>query len=163
MLLNVDANLTVNGTPLEVYSYGMSPSGKAKGLLVHIPNFGCDKVCSRSFRCLVKRIRLMYNKSDYPADLTGKIAFMSRVYACQSAIKVAYAGAANAAGVILYNDKPPYSSMDGKSLQKISTPEGPYVPTGGITKADGLALVARLDAGEEIIGDLSTLTVNKTT
>lgn len=52
--------------------------------------------------------------------------------------------------------------MEGKSLQKISTSEGPYVPTGGITKADGLALVARLDAGEELIGDLSTLTVNKT-
>jgi aminopeptidase Y len=47
MLLNVDANLTVNGTPLEVYSLGMSPSGKAKGPLVHIPNLGCDKVVAK--------------------------------------------------------------------------------------------------------------------
>jgi len=53
--------------------------------------------------------------------------------------------------------------MNGYSLQKISTPEGPYVPTGGISKADGQALVAQLDAGVEIIADLSTLTVNKTT
>ena len=44
MLLNVDANLTVNEKPLEVYALGMSPSGKAKGPLVHIPNLGCDKV-----------------------------------------------------------------------------------------------------------------------
>ena len=53
--------------------------------------------------------------------------------------------------------------MNGYSLQKISTPEGPYVPTGGISRADGQALVAQLDAGVEIIADLSTLTVNKTT
>ncbi len=53
--------------------------------------------------------------------------------------------------------------MNGYSLQKTSTPEGPYVPTGGITKADGLDLVAQLDAGVEIIADLSTETVLKTT
>lgn len=45
MLLHVDANLTINGKALEVYSLGMSPSGKAKGPVVHIPNLGCDKVC----------------------------------------------------------------------------------------------------------------------
>lgn len=67
-------------------------------------------------------------------------------------------------GAIIYNvNNPLYSSMNGYSLQKTSTPEGPYVPTGGITKADGLDLVAQLDAGVSIIADLSTETVNKTT
>lgn len=45
MLLHVAANLTVNEKSLEVYALGMSPSGKAKGPLVHIPNLGCAKVC----------------------------------------------------------------------------------------------------------------------
>jgi hypothetical protein len=40
--------------------------------------------------------------------------------------------------------------------QKISTPEGPYVPTGGISQADGLALIKKLDAGLEVIAELST-------
>ena len=103
------------------------------------------------------------SQSDFPADLTGKIVLVSRG-TCQSAIKIAYAGAANASGAIIYNvNNPLYSSMNGYSLQKTSTPEGPYVPTGGITKADGLDLVSKLDAGVEIIVDLSTETVNKTT
>ncbi|KAH9219245.1 putative leucine aminopeptidase 2 [Leptodontidium sp. 2 PMI_412] len=144
MLLHVAANLTVNEKSLEVYALGMSPSGKAKGPLVHIPNLGCAK-------------------SDFPTDLTGKIVLISRG-TCQSAIKVAFAGSANAMGAIIYNvNNPLYSSMNGYSLQKTSTPEGPYVPTGGITKADGLDLVAQLDAGVSIIADLSTETVNKTT
>lgn len=50
MLLHVDANLTVNGKALEVYSLGMSPSGVAKGPVVHIPNLGCDKVCLKERR-----------------------------------------------------------------------------------------------------------------
>ena len=37
------------------------------------------------------------------------------------------------------------------------------VPTGGISQADGLALVARLDAGEEIIADLGSVTKPITT
>ncbi|KAG4439944.1 hypothetical protein IFR05_004570 [Cadophora sp. M221] len=144
MLLHVAANLTVNEKSLEVYALGMSPSGKARGPLVHVPNLGCQK-------------------SDFPADLTGKIVLISRG-TCQSAIKVAYAGAANASGAIIFNvNNPLYSSMNGYSLQKTSTPEGPFVPTGGITKADGLDLVAQLDAGVSIIADLSTETVNKTT
>ncbi|KAH7327151.1 putative leucine aminopeptidase 2 [Rhexocercosporidium sp. MPI-PUGE-AT-0058] len=144
MLLHVAANLTVNEKSLEVYALGMSPSGEAKGPLVHIPNLGCEK-------------------SDFPADLTGKIVLISRG-TCQSAVKVGYAGAANASGAIIFNvNNPLYSSMNGYSLQKTSTPEGPYIPTGGITKTDGLDLVAQLASGASIIADLSTKTANKTT
>lgn len=53
--------------------------------------------------------------------------------------------------------------MNGYSLQRVSTPEGPYVPTGGITRPDGDAIIALLDSGVEVIADLSTLTVPKTT
>ncbi|CAG8981895.1 hypothetical protein HYALB_00013809 [Hymenoscyphus albidus] len=109
MLLHEDANLTVNGKALEVYSLGMSPSGKAKGPVVHIPNLGCDKA----------------------TDLTGKIALILRGD-CQSAVKDAYAGAANASGVLIYNTgNAIYSTMNGYSLQLVSTPEGPGVNDNG--------------------------------
>ncbi len=54
MLLNVGANLTVNGKSLEVYALGMSPSGKAKGPLVHIPDLGCEKVTDTIISALVQ-------------------------------------------------------------------------------------------------------------
>lgn len=96
-------------------------------------------------------------------DLTGKIALVLRGD-CQSAVKDAYAGAANASGVIIYNTgNAVYSTMNGYSLQRVSTPEGPYVPTGGISRPDGDAIIALIDSGVEVIADLSTFTVPKTT
>lgn len=80
---------------------------------------------------------------------------------CQSAVKVALAGARGAAGAIVYNNVE--GSLDGYSLQRISTPEGPYVPTGGISQADGLALIAKLEAGETITADLATVMSTSTT
>lgn len=83
---------------------------------------------------------------------------------CQSAVKDAYAGAANASGVLIYNTgNAVYSTMNGYSLQRVSTPEGNYVPTGGITRPDGDAIIALLDSGVNVVADLSTLTVPKTT
>jgi hypothetical protein len=76
-------------------------------------------------------------------------------------VKVALAGARGAAGAIVYNNVE--GNLDGYSLQRITTPEGPYVPTGGISQADGLALVSRLSAGEVITVDLSTIMSVKTT
>ena len=61
----------------------------------------------------------------------------------------------------MYNNVP--GILDGYSLQRLSTPEGPYVPTGGISQDDGLALIARLDAGEGIVAKLLTVAEVKTT
>jgi hypothetical protein len=80
---------------------------------------------------------------------------------CQSAVKVALAGARGATGALVYNNAD--GNLDGYSLQRLSTPEGPYVPTGGISQADGLALIEKLDAGIEVIADLSTEMSVKTT
>lgn len=76
-------------------------------------------------------------------------------------MKVALAGARGAVGAIVYNNVE--GNLDGYSLQRISTPEGPYVPSGGISQADGLALVDRLAAGEVITAELSTVMSVKTT
>ncbi|KAL2070124.1 hypothetical protein VTL71DRAFT_14804 [Oculimacula yallundae] len=141
LALGISANLTVNAAPLEVFAVGLSPGGSVGGSLVHIPNLGCEK-------------------SDFPADLKGKVVLVFRG-TCQSGVKVAYAGAAGAAGAIVYNNVE--GNLDGYSLQRLSTPEGPYVPTGGISQADGLALIARLDAGETIDVKLSTVMDVKTT
>ena len=80
---------------------------------------------------------------------------------CQSAVKVALAGARGAVGALIYNNVD--GNLDGYSLQRLSTPEGPYVPTGGISQADGLALIEKLDAGIDVIADLSTEMSVKTT
>lgn len=47
--------------------------------------------------------------------------------------------------------------VDGYSLQKISTPEGAYVTTGGISQDAGLALTARVKGGEKVVAHLSTV------
>jgi hypothetical protein len=76
-------------------------------------------------------------------------------------VKVANAGARNAAGALVYNNVA--GNLDGYSLQRISTPEGPYVPTGGISQADGLALIARIQGGETVVAKLSTIMKVSTT
>jgi len=54
-------------------------------------------------------------------------------------------------------------NLDGYSLQLLSVPNGPYVPTGGISQADGLALIARVQGGEKVVASLSTEMSVKTT
>lgn len=44
LLLGVSANLTVNGSPLEVYAVSLSPAGNISGEVVVIPNFACSPV-----------------------------------------------------------------------------------------------------------------------
>ena len=93
-------------------------------------------------------------QADFPADLTGKVVLVFRG-SCQSAVKVALAGARNAVGAIVYNNVE--GDLNGYSLQRINTPEGPYVPTGGISQADGLALIAQIKGGATIVAHLSTI------
>ena len=93
-------------------------------------------------------------------DLTGRIAIIHRG-TCVSAIKVALSQSLGAVAVIIYNNTP--GTLNGYSLQRFSVPEGEYLPTGGITEANGEAIVARLAAGEDLIADLSSLTEGFTT
>jgi Zn-dependent M28 family amino/carboxypeptidase len=92
--------------------------------------------------------------------LTGKIALIFRG-TCQSGIKDGFAGSAGASGVLIYNNVE--GNLDGYSLQLLSVPNGPYVPTGGISQADGLALIARIQGGEKVVASLSTEMSVKTT
>lgn len=86
-------------------------------------------------------------KSDYP-DLTGKIALIKRGE-CQFGLKSAYAGAAGAIGVLLYNNIP---EALNPTLGEPTRPEGPYPPTLGISGVDGEAIFASLTS--EVIGEI---------
>jgi hypothetical protein len=139
--VGISANLTVNDVALEVFPVGLSPQGTVSGELAHIPFSGCDP-------------------ADFPTDLTGRIVLVLRGI-CQSGVKVALAGARGAVGAIVYNIRE--GNLDGHSLQRVSNPEGPYVPTGGISHTDGRALRDRIAAGEVITANFATKMSETTT
>jgi hypothetical protein len=61
----------------------------------------------------------------------------------------------------VYNNEA--GDLDDYSLQRLSAPEGPYIPAGGISEADGLSLRDQLKEGVEFFAELSTVTRNVTT
>lgn len=79
--------------------------------------------------------------------MTGKVAIIFRG-TCEFGTKVALAASKGAIGAIAYNNVP--GTLEGYSLQKFPTDDAPYVPVAGISQADGLALLAQLNAGTSI-------------
>ncbi|MGK5532571.1 M28 family peptidase [Streptomyces sp. URMC 129] len=75
--------------------------------------------------------------------LTGRIALIERG-TCTFAAKQANAAEAGAAGALIWNNVP------GELSGTLGGPEQAAVPTGGIARADGEALLAALTAGEEV-------------
>ncbi|KAF2181525.1 leupeptin-inactivating enzyme 1 precursor [Zopfia rhizophila CBS 207.26] len=135
LALGVEANLTANNRTVEVYAVTLAPGGHVSGPLVSIPNLGCEA-------------------ADFPESLNGSIALIFRG-TCESGIKVGLAASRGAIGVLIYNNVD--GNLEGYSLQKFEDPEAPYVPTGGISQSAGEALVAQLEAGTEVIVDLTTV------
>ncbi|WP_216213038.1 M28 family metallopeptidase [Amycolatopsis aidingensis] len=87
-------------------------------------------------------------------DVTGKIALIKRG-ACSFAQKGSSAAEAGAVGAIVYNHSP------GPVNGTLGGPENATIPIGGITQADGEALVA-LD-GSDVTLNIQTLTEERTT
>ncbi|KAH9215505.1 putative leucine aminopeptidase 2 [Leptodontidium sp. 2 PMI_412] len=130
------ANLTIGGVVTEAFAVDLAPSGSVSAPVVSVANLACDL-------------------TDFPADTAGKIALVFRG-TCQSGIKAHNAFLAGAVGMIVYNND--VGTLEGYSLQILPTDGGPYVPTAGITQAEGLALVARLAAGEAVVAEFTTVT-----
>ncbi|KAH7063094.1 hypothetical protein B0J12DRAFT_641385 [Macrophomina phaseolina] len=89
-------------------------------------------------------------QADYPAEVAGNIALISRG-TCDFGLKAALAGAAGAAGAVIYNN------VNGTLSGTLGSPnrtEGPYPPTAAISQASGRALLSLLSAGE-VIGNLN--------
>src|SRR5690606_27064300 len=78
---------------------------------------------------------------DYDgADLTGKIAIVSRG-SCAFAVKSLTASAVGAEAVLVYNNEP------GMVNGTLGEPDPAYVPAGGMTQADGEAVLAQMADG----------------
>lgn len=134
-------NLTVEGTSYEPTIYQYSTSGEVTAPIVVVSNLGC-------------------NATDYPAEVSGNIALISRG-TCPFGDKSALANQAGAAAAIIYNNIA--GPVSGGTLGP-SNPIGPYVPTVGISQDDGLALVQAANAGETV-GELQVESIieNRTT
>ena len=101
-------------------------------------------------------------KADFPPEVDGSIALISRGE-CQFGLKSALAGAAGADAAIIYDniDEPAL----GGTLGAPPRPEGPYVPTAGITLAKGTALLDAIKAGTKVVADVNIKSIqeNRTT
>ncbi|KAL9596581.1 MAG: hypothetical protein Q9219_005708 [cf. Caloplaca sp. 3 TL-2023] len=138
-----NASVKVNGADQDARLFTYSPSGTFSEPLVAVANLGCDA-------------------ADYPASVAGKIALISRG-TCPFGQKSALAGAAGADAAIIYDniDEP---SLAG-TLGAPPRPEGPYVPTAGISLAKGTALRDSLAGGATVTADVNVVSImeNRTT
>ncbi|KAF2738950.1 Zn-dependent exopeptidase [Polyplosphaeria fusca] len=129
--------LSVGGTEYAGSYMTYGPSGTAGASLIKVANFGC-------------------NATDYPAEVSGNVAFISRG-TCDFRVKATSAKAAGAMGTIIYNNVP--GSLAG-TLGAV----GDYAPTIGIDQDDGQAILAQLGSGT-VSADLlvDAISENRTT
>lgn len=114
--LSVGGNTSVTG---EYMTYG--PSGDVTAPIVRVNNLGCDA-------------------ADYPTEVSGKIALISRG-TCTFGEKATKAKAAGAAAAIIYNNLP-LQALSG-TLGAV----GDYAPTVGVTQEVGNQIIAAIQAG----------------
>lgn len=86
--------------------------------------------------------------ADFPENVGGNIALISRG-GCEYGLKSALAGAANAAGVVIYNNEGREEELWGSLIER-SRPEGPYPPTVAISENAGRTILTSLASGERI-------------
>ncbi|KAL2265835.1 hypothetical protein VTJ83DRAFT_6935 [Remersonia thermophila] len=120
-------SLSVGGEQLTMQTMTYTPGGEASRPLVAVANLGCDA-------------------EDYPAEVSGNIALISRG-TCSFSQKAINAKAAGAVGALVYNNE------DGVVQGTLGEPLLDYAPIAGITQADGLALLEKLAEGE-VVADL---------
>lgn len=125
---NVDGDITVDGNTFEPSFFEYSPGGTVTASLVPVAELGCEA-------------------SNYPAEVEGNIALISRG-SCEFGLKSALAGVAGAAGAIIYNNAP--EPLGGGTLGPPPRPEGDYVPTLGVSQANGTSWIERITTGETI-------------
>lgn len=116
----------------EYMTYG--PSGVASAPLVQVNNLGCDA-------------------ADFPAEVSGKVALISRG-TCTFAIKSTNAKAAGAVAAVIYNNVP--GALSG-TLGGV----GDYPPTVGVTQEIGTELLTKLGTTTDLSVD--TIAENRTT
>lgn len=133
-----NASLSVNGEATNSTLFTYTPNGSVNASIVAVSNLGCEA-------------------ADFPPEVADNIALISRGE-CPFAQKSTNAAAAGAAGAIVYNN------VEG-SIAGTLGGLGDYVPTVGTDLATGEALLAALQNGTELIGELEVNAVleNRTT
>jgi hypothetical protein len=117
-----EGTLTVDGQAIAAQIMTYTPGGEVTKPLGAVANVGCDA-------------------ADYPAEVTGNIALISRG-TCSFGEKSVAAKAAGAAAAIIYNN------LAGELSGTLGAPFLEYAPVVGISQEDGQALLAKLEAGE---------------
>jgi Zn-dependent M28 family amino/carboxypeptidase len=127
--------LTVGGEDLKADYLTYGPSAdNVKGNLVSVASVGC-------------------NAADYPADVSGNVALISRGE-CTFAIKAAAAKTAGATAAIIYNNLPL------QALAGTLGGDGDYAPVVGVTQEIGNDLLAKV--GTEATIFIDTIRENRT-
>lgn len=124
-----NTSLSVTGTDRGAGQMTFSPSGRVEAPVVSVPNDGCDA-------------------ANFPGGVSGSIALISRG-GCEYGLKSALAGAAGAAGVVIYNNEGGDEELWGSLIER-SRPEGPYPPTVAISENAGRTILTSLASGERI-------------
>ncbi|ORY10576.1 hypothetical protein BCR34DRAFT_485485 [Clohesyomyces aquaticus] len=137
--VNGTASLMIDGTTYVPGIMEYSPSGNISAPLVVVNNLGCEA-------------------TDYPAEVSGKIALISRG-SCEFGAKSVNAGLAGAIGAIIYNNIP--GGLNG-TLGVPPRPEGPYVPTVALSQEEGTVLVSSITGGATATASMNVLTVIET-
>jgi Iap family predicted aminopeptidase len=132
------ADLTVNGEDIDASYFTYIKTSKVEGSLVAVRGLGCEL-------------------ADYPTELKGNIAIVERGV-CPFANKSNFAFQAGAVGAIIYNNG------NGSIAGRVNS-TGDFVPTAGIQRVPGLALIEKLKAGEALKATLevNAFTENRTT
>ncbi|KAK1750357.1 hypothetical protein QBC47DRAFT_331889 [Echria macrotheca] len=133
-----DAKLVINGAeiPSQIMTY--TPSVAADAPLVAVSNLGCEA-------------------EDFPADVSGAIALISRGE-CPFSQKSTNAKAAGAVAALIYNN------VEGIVAGTLGAAFGDYAPVVGISQEDGQALLTSLIAGAVTAKlDIDAVTENRIT
>ncbi|KAF4610794.1 hypothetical protein D9613_006614 [Agrocybe pediades] len=132
------AAFSANGTDYKTAWFTYGVAGEVEAPVILVNDLGCTL-------------------ADFPEAVVGKIALIKRGQ-CEFGLKVALAGAAGAAGSIIYNNAG--GSLSG-TLGQISRAEGPYIPAGSLSGEDGEALRATIAAGSQVIGKIHVDATNE--
>ena len=116
--------LSVDGADIAASIMTYTPSGEYSGPVVHVEGLGCTA-------------------AEFPAEVSGKVALLSRG-TCSFGEKAVAAKAAGAAGLIIYNNIP--GSMAGT----LGAPFLDYAPVVSISQEDSVPIKERLAAGETV-------------
>ncbi|KAF9871284.1 aminopeptidase y [Colletotrichum karsti] len=128
------ATLTVGGAAVDARPMTFTPAGDVSGApLVSVANLGCDA-------------------ADYPAEVSGAVALVSRG-TCNFAVKAGLAKSAGAVAAIIYNNE--VGALSGTLGEQSDA----YAPVVGITQAEGAKFVEAIAASEDVTVVLNVISI----